>query len=182
MDPKVKAVAAILTTVVFGALFLVWYTKGNGTSRLGVSKTIKSGYDNMMLSDEKGNIKTLVFPAGMILMWAGSIADIPDGWGLCNGTKGTPDLRGRFILGANPNADKNETLTVYETGATGGVDTVSLTTDQVPAPPRFVGGYLSSQGEDRFGGSFPMGSTGSGQPHENRPPYYSLALIMKLAD
>ena len=39
-------------------------------------------------------------PAGVIVMWSGVVALIPLGWALCDGTNGTPDLRGRFILGA----------------------------------------------------------------------------------
>lgn len=39
-------------------------------------------------------------PAGVILMWSGSIASIPVGWALCDGTLGTPDLRDRFIVAA----------------------------------------------------------------------------------
>lgn len=37
---------------------------------------------------------------GMIVMWSGTIATIPSGWALCDGTNGTPDLRDRFIVGA----------------------------------------------------------------------------------
>ena len=44
-------------------------------------------------------------PPGAITMWHGTIADIPAGWVLCNGSNGTPDLRGRFVQGA---ADGNE--------------------------------------------------------------------------
>jgi len=40
------------------------------------------------------------FPSGGIIMWSGTIATIPSGWLLCNGTSGTPDLRNRFIIGA----------------------------------------------------------------------------------
>lgn len=40
-------------------------------------------------------------------MWFGSIASIPDGFALCDGTQGTPDLRDRFTMPAggvfNPN-------------------------------------------------------------------------------
>jgi hypothetical protein len=39
-------------------------------------------------------------PIGVISMWSGSIAAVPPGWALCNGTNGTPDLRERFIVGA----------------------------------------------------------------------------------
>jgi hypothetical protein len=33
-------------------------------------------------------------------MWSGSIANIPSGWVLCNGSNSTPDLRNRFVVGA----------------------------------------------------------------------------------
>lgn len=36
-------------------------------------------------------------PIGGIIMWSGTTA--PIGWALCNGDNGTPDLRGRFIVG-----------------------------------------------------------------------------------
>jgi hypothetical protein len=41
------------------------------------------------------------FPSGGIIMWSGTIATIPSGWYLCNGSNGTPDLRNRFIIGAH---------------------------------------------------------------------------------
>lgn len=41
------------------------------------------------------------FPSGGIIMWSGTIATIPSGWLLCDGTNSTPDLRNRFIIGAN---------------------------------------------------------------------------------
>lgn len=36
-------------------------------------------------------------PRGAIIMFNGLIEDIPEGWAICNGENGTPDLRGRFI-------------------------------------------------------------------------------------
>jgi hypothetical protein len=41
------------------------------------------------------------FSTGMIMMWSGTIATIPSGWVLCNGSNGTPDLRNRFVIGAH---------------------------------------------------------------------------------
>lgn len=38
-------------------------------------------------------------PAGLIVMWAGLLANIPTGWALCDGQNGTPDLRDKFIKG-----------------------------------------------------------------------------------
>lgn len=39
-------------------------------------------------------------PSGVILLWYGAVADIPNGWQLCDGTFGTPDLRNKFVIGA----------------------------------------------------------------------------------
>lgn len=37
---------------------------------------------------------------GLIALWPFSVASIPTGWVLCDGTHGTPDLRGLWIVGA----------------------------------------------------------------------------------
>ncbi len=41
--------------------------------------------------------------SGVIVAWSGSIANIPSGWVLCDGDPktGAPDLRDKFIIGAN---------------------------------------------------------------------------------
>lgn len=44
-------------------------------------------------------------PTYLIGMWKGSVSTIPDGWHLCDGTMGTPDLRGSFIIGAGDEYD-----------------------------------------------------------------------------
>tara|TARA_R110000868_G_scaffold159318_1_gene388033 strand:- start:31 stop:747 length:717 start_codon:yes stop_codon:yes gene_type:complete len=41
------------------------------------------------------------FPTGGIIMWSGTLATIPVGWLLCNGSNSTPDLRNRFVIGAS---------------------------------------------------------------------------------
>ena len=58
-------------------------------------------------------------PSGGIIMWSGSIASIPTGWLLCNGSSGTPDLRDRFVTGAG---------TTYAVGSTGGSANATLPT------------------------------------------------------
>lgn len=40
---------------------------------------------------------TNLMPANAIIMFSGVV--IPDGWALCDGTQGTPDLVGKFIIG-----------------------------------------------------------------------------------
>lgn len=51
------------------------------------------------------------FPSGGIILWSGSVAAIPSGWVLCNGSNSTPDLRDKFVIGAG---------STYAVGATGG--------------------------------------------------------------
>lgn len=58
-------------------------------------------------------------PVGGIIMWSGSIASVPQGWALCDGTNGTPDLRNRFIVGAG---------STYAVAATGGTADASVVT------------------------------------------------------
>lgn len=63
-------------------------------------------------------------PSGTIITWYGVLGSIPSGFVLCDGSNGTPDLRNRFIVGAGNS---------YTLGATGGADTVTLTTAQMPS-------------------------------------------------
>lgn len=55
-----------------------------------------------LVSAGTGNTPTwaTIIPSGVIVLWSGSIASIPSGWYLCNGSNGTPDLRNRFVVGA----------------------------------------------------------------------------------
>ena len=61
-------------------------------------------------------LKKLV-PTGCIMFWSGSTEDIPEGWVLCDGNNGTPDLRNRFVVGAGGD---------YAVGDTGGTASESL--------------------------------------------------------
>lgn len=45
-------------------------------------------------------------PVGSIIMWYKAIAERPSGWELCNGSNGTPDLRGLFVIGASVDGDR----------------------------------------------------------------------------
>lgn len=67
------------------------------------------------------NAIALAIPAGVILMWSGSIASIPTGWKICDGTNGTPDLRNRFVVGAG------SSYTVSNTGGSADAIVVSHT-------------------------------------------------------
>lgn len=123
-------------------------------------------------------------PAGCIVLWSGAAADIPDGWYLCDGTNGTPDLRDRFVVGAG---------NAYTPGATGGNAQVTLTKEQLPAHTHTyskASGSTSSYGMNNGGTSViksisststDSGSAGSGSPVDILPPYYALCYIMRIS-
>lgn len=142
-------------------------------------------------------------PSGGIIMWSGSIASIPSGWLLCNGTSGTPDLRDRFVIGAGTN---------YAVGATGGskdaiVVAHSHTATSTVSDPGHTHSF-TQRGDDGVGTptlysvvganadigagtgnmasastgvtvSTTVASSGSSGTDANLPPYYALAYIMK---
>jgi hypothetical protein len=133
------------------------------------------------------------FPSGGIIMWSGSVASIPSGWFLCNGSNGTPNLLNRFVLAAG---------STYAVGATGGNKDAILvshthtatvsdpghthTADQpYPGSTAANGGGYYGQGNTRSVTTSSTGITvsnstvGVGGTDANMPPYYALAFIMK---
>jgi hypothetical protein len=157
------------------------------------------------VTSNDGRIATTAFvrsivPSGVILMWSGSIATIPSGWLLCDGTNSTPDLRNRFIVGAG---------STYAVGATGGsADAIVVShshtaTSSVTDPGhshRVTRPWGVAGGSGFYAGSFgtaegtsdptttvttgitvstSISSSGSSGTNANLPPYYALAYIMK---
>lgn len=57
-------------------------------------------------------------PKYSIIMWGGPVDQVPDGWHICDGTNGTPNLRDRFIVGAGNK---------YKLSDVGGEENVTLT-------------------------------------------------------
>lgn len=45
-------------------------------------------------------------PIGSIIMWYKATSLRPVGWEVCDGNNGTPDLRGKFVIGASVDGDK----------------------------------------------------------------------------
>lgn len=132
-------------------------------------------------------------PTGLICMWSGT--NVPSGWYLCNGQNGTPDLRDRFIVGSGSN---------YAIGATGGEATHILTANEMPSHTHdfhvlrdnahsstyqtkalasgsgtSASDYVQAYQCRTNNATNLMETAGGGQAHENRPPYYALAFIMK---
>ena len=127
------------------------------------------------------------FPSGGIIIWSGASDAVPSGWALCDGANGTPDLRGRFVVGAGG---------TYAVGASGGEAVHTLTENEMPRHRHDLPGEIgynwlyddSSQGQRLWIASDDPHDvpdpetdyTGGGQPHNNLPPYYALCYIMKL--
>lgn len=185
---------------------------------------VSDGSGKLSASSSASSLLNHFIPSGGIILWSGSIASVPSGWALCNGSNGTPDLRDRFVVGAG---------STYAVGATGGSSTVTLSEANLPSHTHTFSGTTVSNGDhshavwsgsassgsafgirnssfDQLGGtdtasglgyyslsakgeriietngahthtfSGTTGGTGSGTAHENRPPYYALAYIMKL--
>jgi len=147
-------------------------------------------------------------PSGGIIMWSGSIASIPTGWYLCNGSNSTPDLRNRFIIGAY--ADNSGVANTNITGAntqTGGSKDASLvshthTATSIVTDPGHV--HLNNSAVKSTGGAALTSGTvvsygavntatattgitvatsntteGVSATNANLVPYYALAFIMK---
>lgn len=49
-------------------------------------------------------------PVNSIIIWFNSIMLIPSGWQLCDGTNGTPDLRGKFVMGISADDDLGDSF------------------------------------------------------------------------
>lgn len=144
-----------------------------------------------------------VFPKGIILAWYAKAGVFPGGWAVCDGTNGTPDLRGRFLMGVSDMAD---------VGKPGGSDTITglrtgphrLTVDQLPSHTHFQPVRLHQGPEgvvvaNEYSPNFPnglsnnwswagsqTGTVGNDAPHDhsipdfdNKPLYDTVIYIMK---
>jgi len=125
-----------------------------------------------------------LLPRGMITVWNKNVA--PSGWAFCDGTNGTPDLRGRFILGKG----QGPNLTNRSLGDISGYKYQLLTINELPNHSHFIyglgnlwpGGYNKIGGTDAYKNTTIQntGSVGSGAFFNKMPPFYVLAYIMKL--
>lgn len=108
-------------------------------------------------SDPPRPLEALSVPVGGIIMWSGPVGQVPPGWALCDGTQGTPDLRGRFVIGAGGK---------YQVGERGGSEEhyhgINTTQYGVTAGWTFYG---TATRTDRGG---------------ELPPYHALVYIMRL--
>lgn len=179
---------------------------GNGTSAVQFVAPGTSG--NLLTSN--GTTWTSAAPpasglvTGMIMLWSGSVASIPSGWALCNGSNGTPDLRDRFVVGAGSTYAVNATggsanaIVVSHTHTATSTDSGHQHNQNTRSASFFgssdglaAGGSFSGQAELNVSGgrltdsasaniSTSISTTGSSGTNANLPPYFALAYIMKL--
>ncbi len=173
------------------------FTVGGNLSVTGTTTlTGTTAAPTVSASDDSTKIATTAFvrdivPTGVIVMWSGSVATIPSGWLLCDGTNSTPDLRNRFIVGAG---------STYSVAGTGGsADAIVVSHTHTLTDPGHAHSYNRDALDLLDGGPFTrrsgtgadanntstattgitIASTGSSGTNANLPPYYALAYIMK---
>jgi microcystin-dependent protein len=137
---------------------------------------------------------------GIIVIWTSDI--IPNGWAICDGTNGTPDLRSRFIVGAwNDNSQITSSgLSKYNSGDYKGEENVTLTQDTMPLHDHNFNqqyfylrvaeyndaehyySFFDTEGSYFNSDSNNILPAGGGGSHNNMPPYYALYYIMKLGE
>lgn len=168
------------------------------TYTFSASTTISSAEVNTNF-DDCINAVNAAMPSGMIVIWSGAVAAIPSGFYLCNGSNSTPDLRGKFVIGAGGS---------YAVADNGGEATHTLTSDEMPSHTHVQNAhnhgapsgtthfwaYDTTANEDytQFGSGTHSAvktatasatatnqNTGGGAAHNNLPPYYALCYIQK---
>ena len=125
-----------------------------------------------------GNTEYFMVPKGGIIIWSGSVNNIPTGWVLCDGN--------------NIQAEWAPTAEYYAVDSTGGEATHTLTIEEMPKHNHnYTNAKIGSGGVghgDYYSNEVCMSptnnsgvttDTGNSQPHNNMPPYYSLCYIMK---
>lgn len=111
-------------------------------------------------------------PRGVIMIWSGTIATIPDGWALCDGSNNTPDLSGLFVRHADG--------LLFHVGDIGGTSThnhtVAGTTLSSPTTTNVQSGTGTVVSSSAHVHTFSTISGNAGTV----PPYMALCYIMKL--
>ena len=104
-------------------------------------------------------------PKGIITLWYGSTASIPNGWALCNGDNGTPDLRNKFLVGAGDtyavDGSVGATTHTHSVNATESTDVARGADTEDPQAARQSHTLTTASGS-------------------SLPPYYALAYLMRL--
>jgi hypothetical protein len=196
----VNGALSLLGALTYGGVTLANSVTGTGSMVLSVSPTFTGtpiaptaapGTSTTQIATT-AFVTSQTFPSGGIIMWSGSIASIPSGWFLCNGSNGTPDLRDRFIVGAGSaysvaaTGGSANAIVVAHThtmqSATTGITTNASTITGTGGAPGGAAPVLTTSASATLtdpGHTHTIDSTGSSGTNANLPPYYALAYIMK---
>lgn len=98
----------------------------HGHSTSDISTTVPTGSTGTPGSGTGGTV--MIVYAGMIQLWYGAAANCPAGWAICDGTNGTPDMRGRVPVGLDSGQTEFDAL-----GEAGGAKTHTLTEAEMPS-------------------------------------------------
>lgn len=170
----------------------------DGRQRIGTVKIYKDGENAARSSlqvplSSKGSAAQV--PGGTILPWYGSITSIPKGFSYCDGTNGTPDLRGRTLIGTGLWNDYFSSVN-YSLGEMSGERVHQLSVSELPAhaisftlyPSHGKSGMIGRPGwSDGDSSKYRWEKQtvrsdviGANQPHNNMMPYMAVHWIMKI--
>ena len=120
-------------------------------------------------------------PVGTIMPWYSKDGVVPSGWAICDGSKGTPDLRSKFLRGGSSLGD---------VGSTGGMEKFTIPGSTLTVYASGWDGHLTKSPN---GGPHQNQSWGNKRWHrlrskgqipkiefETAPPYVTVLFIMKL--
>lgn len=124
-----------LLYILFSLLFFVFILSSISTKYENYTPTppVTSPL-NVLYTDKLGNInKTVLISPGTIALWPDPIP--PIGWVMCDGTNGTPDLRGKFVVGVTYGSvsdTQDRVSSSLNIGDTGGVSEITINSDYMP--------------------------------------------------
>ncbi|MFH1367992.1 MAG: hypothetical protein ABII64_02570 [Elusimicrobiota bacterium] len=153
------------------------FTVGGNILINGEAKSVKNGQEFYMV------------PKGAIIMWSGSVNNIPEGWALCDGEEHTyngvptttPNLENRFVIGSNNASGTPKTDILGTSNQTGGYSTVMLDISQIPSHSHGITQYEAGGHSHTLFGSqsytsaygFSVTLCGNGQGHTADSPTIS---------
>ncbi len=123
---------------------------------LGVERQLQQHEEGEMALKEEDVLAAI--PKGVIFPWIGTTKP-PKGWAICDGTNGTPDLRGKFLMGATAEV---------AVGTQGGRSTHT---------------HKVSKDGGRDGNGFEVNGEcglGNADPQDHTPPFHAVNYIVKL--
>lgn len=103
----------------------------DSSSKFASTEWVNKLVSSLNPTPPEGENKSL--PVGSIIMFNGLSSEIPDGWHICDGTEGTPNLTGKFIKASNTS------------GETGGNSTIQILEENMPKHTHtFVGNKVTT--------------------------------------